>query len=216
MPVEVKVDIEQISKTIGINARVMEPQMANAAIIKFNLRKKKFLNKFDNHTISKELVAGPGAYSELFEWGSLFAFIGFDKDDYPIDKLNRFFNSAFKPPSRGKGSAKSINIVSKREIDYIFSGYRPNLKEIAQETPWPWKGTGSWALDIEQGKFLRYANYIFGHFENVPSSHSGRGLQAKSNGKLVRVRNDRPQKMPYIRKLLSDFDRNKFDDDDNN
>jgi len=204
MPVKVEVDIEQIAKTIGTQARVMEPQMANAAIIKFNYKKREFLKNFDEHQISKELVAGPGAYSKLFEWGSLFAFIGFDKNDVPIDKLNNFFNSSFRPPEKGKGSAKSIDIVSKKRIDYTFVGYRPNLKEITEQTPWPWKGSGSWALDIEEGKFLYYAYYLFGHFENVEASHSGRGLQAKKKLKLREQY--KPKKMPYIRKLLKDFD----------
>lgn len=209
MPVKVEVDIEQIAKTIGVQARVMEPQMANAAIIKFNYKKREFLKNFLENDTSKEIAAGERAHTSLFSWGSLFSFIGFEKGTKPIDELYNFFESSFMPPAKGGGSAKSIDIVSKKRIDYTFVGHRPNLNEIEDKTHWPWKGSGSWALDIEKGKFLYYAYYIYVHPNDAKASRSGPGLENKRNGKLVKLksgRDDKPQGRPYLRKLLNDFD----------
>lgn len=183
-----------------------EAQMASYAINNFNFHKNTFLREFNDHEISKELVEGNEAHSSLFSWGSLFAFIGFQKGDDPIHRLDMFFKKTFVPPLKpiGKGDDKKVKKINSQTRVYKTFGFRPDLKDIEKETLWPWTKTGSWALDIEEGKFLKYAYYIYGNFDNVEESFSKRGLQSKK----APVRYDTPSKPSkgYLRTLLDEFD----------
>lgn len=182
-----------------------EAQMASYAINNFNYQKAQFLRDFENHEISKEITAGPGAYSSLFSWGSLFAFIGFPSERKPIDELTSFFKESFKPPPKvvGKGNKRKVRRINPQTAIYKTYGEKPTLKEIEAKTRWPWTDTGSWALDIEKGKFLHYSRYIFGHFE-ATHSRSGRGFQSKRGD----VRDDYPSAPTngYLKTMLDKFD----------
>lgn len=183
-----------------------EPQMAALAINSFNVRKNEFLRSFNDHPMTQEIVAGPGAKTSLFRWGSLFSFIGFQKGDDPIHRLDMFFKKTFIPPPKpiGKGDSKKVKIIGHDKALYTTFGSRPDLKDIEGETHWPWNNMGSWALDIEKGKFLHYAYYIFGHFENDARSWSGRGLQSKKGE--VRPDNAQTPRGGYLRTMLDKFD----------
>lgn len=206
MPVNVKWNqtaVTDIIMTDGIQKS--EAQMAAIARTTFNFHKNTFLREFNEHQMSQEIKAGPGAKTSLFSWGSLFSFIGFQKDKKPIEELDDFFKKSFVPPLAGKGHGK-VRKRSKGSLTayYTAIGYRPDLKDIGGATRWPWTDTGSWALDIEKGNFLHYAYYIFGHFENNEASYSGRGLQSKK----FQVRSDTPSKPTngYLRTMLDKFD----------
>ena len=203
MPVTIKWNqtaFTEVIMTDGIQKS--EAQMVSYARNAFDFHKNTFLRDFDNHRISKELTAGPDKDSSLFNWGSLFAFIGFNKKDDPIERLHIFFKNNFIPPQKSNNRA-IVKRKNKQTAIFSVFGSRPDLKEIAQQTRRPWDNVGSWALELETGKLPHFDKFLPGHFEDVAASESGRGLEKKKP-----FRKDRYVKPAegYLRVLLNEFD----------
>jgi hypothetical protein len=201
MPTKVKFVQEALASYISENIVRTEPQMAVIARNTFNARKNLFLKGFNENAVTKELEAGRDAPSSLFEGGSLFAFIGFEKSKKPIDELRTFFNEKFIAPELGTG--KGVYKGRKDRTTYTALGFRPSIREIAAATRRPWDGVGSWALEIEEGTLPNFAHFLPGNFDDVQSSRSGRGLEIKP-----KYRSDNYSKPAsgYLKALIKEFD----------
>jgi len=164
--------------------------LQRTVFVAFEKIKNEMIQEFQNHPITKEILAGPNAENTsgtLNGYGNLFAFIGFDKNTNPIQPI--------------------LNILQKSKIEYnrttetgiIFTIVLPSKFDIFKETPMPWAAGRSWAEGIERGisglgKFL--------YTDSAETSRSGEGIQSKGvikGGKFTPV--------PYISALLKKYEK---------
>lgn len=185
-----KINFDSIRKKAS-NAKKIE-QRADKFVDKL-LEKNKlnFLNEFDDHPITKELISGPnGANTSntLGGKGNLFSFIGFFQSQNPVEELRIFLEKNF--------SFKKIkkNNKLKYSIDY------PSLEKIKNNTPMPWESGNSWAISIEKGiSGLSY--YLANKFSE--KSRSGRGIQTKN-----KIQNLNYKPSEYLSKIIKNFKKN--------
>jgi len=139
-----------------------------------NKVKNDFIEDFLYHPVTKEILAGPTSSNTsgtLGGYGNLFSFIGFEKDQKPIDDI--------------------LNLLLPIEFDYFFSQKTevtiyvrnfPAIDEIWNATPMPWSDGGgrSWAKGIESG--ISGLNYYVNFERELKSkaSRSGYGLELNS------------------------------------
>ncbi len=126
--------------------------------------KRELINEFMQHPITEEILAGPTASNTsgvLSGNGNLFAFIGFEKDDQPIQPILNLL--------------EQIQVTFGTNIDsgILFNVYFPTAKEIFDVTPMPWAMGRSWAKGIETG--ISGLGYFMYQKSNV--SRSGEGVQ---------------------------------------
>ncbi|MDP2692964.1 MAG: hypothetical protein Q8O88_04970 [bacterium] len=175
---------------------------AQAAKIKVESEKRKFLKKFDEHLVTQELKDGPDAsFSYFLPDGNLFAFLGFYEGTDPAGDLRQYLetNVNFKPGAIGSPK------VTRNRVTWAFQVETPTLQEVYDETEvhgdQSGKFTGSWVRLIEKG----LDNFLFFVFTDFRSkgvdSKSGFGLQKK---KAVRDYGSlKPTK--YVSTLLTNF-----------
>jgi hypothetical protein len=153
--------------------------------------KKTFLSEFDNHPVTKEILAGPEGSNisgSLRGKGNLFSFIGFESNSSPIEVLRKFLEESFSVKKKGS---------SKDRIQYQISG--PNINKIKSQTPMPWESGRSWVHGIEKG----ISGFSFYLFKKFKGSRSGTGLQSKSE---VNSLSFKPTK--YLSKIIDNFTKN--------
>jgi len=178
------------------NGRRFVGLAANAANIKFDIRKRKFLQEFDGHEVTQNLIANSQGKDNLF------GFIGFHASDPPIPKLRIFLDQSLQFQNRPRNKR-----MSKFTVVWSFGFGTPTLEELYSVTPYPntWKG-GSWLRGIENG-IPFFESYIY--WKAGPNSRSGTGIQAKvagrSGGPLQKLRSDQYQPRPYMKDLLTKF-----------
>ena len=154
----------------------------------------RMLSAFDNHEVTKEIEAGPGASNSsgtLGGYGNLFTFIGFDQGGDPITPLRSLL-------------ARSIKITSMRKqrgrLGLIIKFTMPSEEQIAAVTPSPWS-TESWVTAVEKG-MSGLGRYLYskqaGRFS---TSRSGQGIEAS-----IDVRGaGSSSAVQYVSKVLGDM-----------
>ena len=154
----------------------------------------RMISAFDNHEVTKEIEAGPGASNSsgtLGGYGNLFTFIGFDQGGDPITPLRSLL-------------ARSIKITSMRKqrgrLGLIIKFTMPSEEQIAAVTPSPWS-TESWVTAVEKG-MSGLGRYLYskqtGRFS---SSRSGQGIEAS-----IDVRGaGSSSPVEYVSKVLGDM-----------
>lgn len=186
MAATVTINIAQIRDKIN---RFSLPKAQNVGLVKakaiFDVRKQRFLEKFDNDPITKEIEAGPTAGGSLDVNGNLFSFIGFDAGSTPIEDLYYYLNNAIHLVSRrGIYNAGDKTLIFKMSIP-TEEGIK-KVTDLAQytinnnETGW---GTGrSWVYSIERG-IPGLNKYKFSTDPSVlgTDSRSGTGAQRKNS-----------------------------------
>lgn len=137
--------------------------------IKLNL-----IEDFLYHPVTKEILAGPTSSNSsgtLGGYGNLFSFIGFEKDQKPIDDILNLLNPI-----------KFNYFFSKKTELTIYVENYPTLEDIWNATPMPWSDGGgrSWAKGIESG--ISGLNYYVNFERELTSkaSRSGYGLELNS------------------------------------
>lgn len=151
----------------------------------FEELKKEMINEFLKHPVTKEIMAGPGAFNTsgtLRGYGNLFSFIGFNKGDKPIDPIIKLFGHTTLNVSRitSRGGLKLTVTI-------------PSRDDIFGVTPMPWATGLSWAQRVEQGMpgFGEYLN------KSSISSRSSQGVQTQND-----IRAGRFSNVPYISSFL--------------
>jgi len=155
------------------------------------------MEDFENDDITREVEGGPTApnYSNtLGGYGNLFSFIGFNKDDEPINNLRELLKSTISFKSKYIGYArKQVKFeIEMPNKDAIFS---------PEKTPMPeWNPGKSWIYAIEHG--ISGLNYYLHHSDSraMKTSRSGTGIQIKS--KLI---GGRFSNRSYITALLNKY-----------
>ena len=154
----------------------------------------RMLSAFNNHEVTKEIEAGPGASNSsgtLGGYGNLFTFIGFDQGGDPITPLRSLL-------------ARSIKITSMRKqrgrLGLIIKFTMPSEEQIAAVTPSPWS-TESWVTAVEKG-MSGLGRYLYskqaGRFS---TSRSGQGIEAS-----IDVRGaGSSSAVQYVSKVLGDM-----------
>jgi hypothetical protein len=164
----------------------------------FRRRKRRLMNDFNNHAITREIEGG--AYSSnvsgtLGGYGNLYSFIGFQKGSSPIDPVRQALDRGVKLQRKPK-----IRKTAKGQI-FEYSISAPSQKELASFAPMPWE-PGSWLLRVERG-ISGLGSYIYERSMN--KSRSGTGVQAKGQlNKGVTYK-----RTTYMSKILRDFVRSR-------
>lgn len=162
-------------------------------ILKENLDQ--YITEIQNHPVSKELNDGPDGEnisSTLDGKENLFAFIGFDAQDKPIDDLTNLIKE--------NTFLEKKSIFDRKNFQLKFNVFTPSLDEIKSQTPLPFERGRSWVKGIEDG-ISGFGYYVYGLV--FPTSRSGRGIQSKNK---VRVAAYKPVK--YMSELYNKFIKN--------
>jgi len=162
-------------------------------ILKENLDN--YINEIENHPVSKELENGPDGENisnTLNGKENLFAFIGFDSEDKPVEDL--------KDIIKQNTFLDKKSTFDKKTFELKFNVFTPSLEEIKSQTPLPFERGRSWVKGVEDG-ISGFGYYVYGLV--FPTSRSGRGIQSKNK---VRVAAYKPVK--YMTELYTKFIKN--------
>ena len=155
-------------------------------------RKRKFMARFYEHPVSREISAGKNASNTsgiIVGDGNLFSFIGFNSGDAPVQTLGAFLDSFI--------NLKKIK-YNKARGEWKFRVTLPSQKDVLAVSSIPWQPGASWAYEIEKG-IAGIGHYL--QTNNV-RSRSGGGIQVKGQ-----VRTPTPTRAKYLRTMLRDLRR---------
>lgn len=160
----------------------------------FNQIRQDMIDEFLNHPVTEEIALGPklGWNSPfLGGYGDLFSFIGFDKNDDPIEPIIK------------KLRGLRFFTVFSKGFDHKFEvRFFPTIDDIAAVTPMPWASGRSWAKGIESG-ISGLGSYLNIEHQN---SRSSAGIQAKTKrGNLVKIRGGEFRPTPYLSEILNKY-----------
>ena len=151
-----------------------------------------YIQEIENHPISKELSSGPDGENisnTLNGQENLFAFIGFDETDKPVEDLKKLIK---QNTFLGKNPK-----FDKKTFELKYDVYTPSLEEIRSETPLPFEKGRSWVKGVEDG-ISGFGYYVYGViFKN---SRSGRGIQSKN-----KIRSTAYRSISYMSELYRNF-----------
>jgi len=155
----------------------------------FNKIKEDLLREFNNHPVTKEIESGVDSLNSsgtLGGVGNLFTFIGFERNDRPIDVIRSAFNAI-----------RLTSTMVKRNGDSQTYIMYPSASDIFKITPLPWAEGRSWAKGIESGlpglgKFLHTESDV---------SRSGEGIQTSKNIRSAKFSNTK-----YISSIINQFE----------
>lgn len=156
----------------------------------FDNAKQEFLSEFENHPVTQEIEGGPSATNisnTLNGIGNLFSFIGFNKNDNPVQNLRNIIKNSFS------FSNKKISNGIRFSVKY------PSIEVIKRNTPMPWEAGNSWVNGIERG-ISGFSNYMYKRFIE---GRSGTALQNQN-----KVRSSSYKRTNYISGMINDFVKN--------
>jgi len=191
-----KIDFKQLKQEVATSYEETlkkEAVLFAQEILKENLDQ--YINDIKDHPVSKELDSGPDGEnisSTLDGKENLFAFIGFDSEDKPIDDLTNLI--------KDNTFLDKKSTFDRKTFELKFNVFTPSLDEIKSSTPLPFERGRSWVKGVEDG-ISGFGYYVYGLV--FPTSRSGRGIQSKNK---VRVAAYRPVK--YMTELYGKFIKN--------
>ena len=191
-----KIDFKQLTQEVATSYEETlkkEAVLFAQEILKENLDQ--YINDIKDHPVSKELDSGPDGEnisSTLDGKENLFAFIGFDSEDKPIDDLTNLI--------KDNTFLDKKSTFDRKTFELKFNVFTPSLDEIKNSTPLPFERGRSWVKGVEDG-ISGFGYYVYGLV--FPTSRSGRGIQSKNK---VRVAAYRPVK--YMTELYGKFIKN--------
>ena len=165
--------------------KFLRKNVESRLIKEFEVLKREMLSEFDNHPVTRELEQKTSADPSSFVTvGSLFGFIGFEKNDEPITIVREMLKTSYIAFIRTKGAI----------VD--FKVYYPSKEELFDATPLPYAAGRSWLKGIETGLSG------LGRYLNVESdnSRSGGGIQGKG-----KVRSGKFKNTKYMSEILNNF-----------
>jgi len=162
---------------------------------KFKDVKKDMINEFMSHPVTQELLQGPDGVNisgTLNGVTNLYAFIGFDDGDSPVQPILDILED-IKITKDIEQTAYGVG----RKYDISM----PTAKDIFSATPMPWATGRSWARGIETG--ISGLGYLL----RKSSQNSRSGVAIQSNNK---VRGGRFKNVQYISALIKKYEK-RFD-----
>lgn len=158
---------------------------------KFEDVKKEMLKEFLSHPVTVEISGGAGISNisgTLGGQSNLFAFIGFNSGDQPINPILEVLERvSFKESGK-----------SKKGLGIEFSVELPSPNDIFSVTPMPWATGRSWAKGIETG--ISGLGYLLN--KSSGSSRSGVAIQTRK-----RVRSGGFKNVSYISALIRKYEK---------
>jgi len=190
------VDLTGISTSIA-----RDPKFKKAASFEaqraVNEQRAEFINEFENHKVTQEILAGPNAQNMSGTLGgmgvkaNLFTFIGFEEGYNPVRPVRTILQSSmFITSVRERVLSSSANALVAVNVSL------PTLKRIQEATPMPWEPGKSWLMGIEDG-ISGFGYYMYKKFERGRSKF---GLQSKH-----KVRNSSFRAVPYFASMYDKF-----------
>lgn len=153
---------------------------------------KKYLNEIENHPVSREIADGPDGENISYTLDgkeNLFAFIGFEAGDKPIEDLKNLIKDNTFLDKRSTFNSKTFQLK--------FNVFTPSFEEIKSVTPLPFENGKSWVKGIEDG-ISGFGYYVYGLL--FPKSRSKRGIQSQN-----KVRNGTFKTVKYMSEMYSNF-----------
>jgi hypothetical protein len=175
---------EALNKQVG---KALRRDFEKEATVQFKKIKAELINEFLNHPITKEIKEGPSASNTSNTLGgvsNLFAFIGFEEGDDPIDPIVKIFESI------------DISFGGEIPMGAKFNISMPTALDIFVITPMPWASGRSWAQGIEKG--ISGLGYLLRR--NSSASRSGEAVQSS-----VKIRSGKFKNTPYISELIKKY-----------
>jgi len=182
---KVKVPKGAVTAVLKQTGKFIKPEAETRLTSQFKKIKEEMISEFNGHLVTKELDQKTSASPSSFVGnGSLFGFIGFDRNDEPTQIVREMLNSS---------ELKFIKIHG-QTVD--FKIFYPSKEELFDATPLPWATGRSWLKGIESGLSG------LGKYLNVDSteSRSGGGIQSVSRAGGGRFRQTK-----YISEILNNF-----------
>jgi hypothetical protein len=155
---------------------------------RFNEIKSKLIQEFLQHPITQEILAGPSSSNSSGTLGgvsNLFAFIGFEESDEPINPILEILNSI------------TISYSGDIAKGCKFRSNFPEPSDIFEITPMPWASGRSWSEGIEKG--ISGLGYLLSTYDKS-FSRSGAAMQSS-----VKVRGGGFRNTPYISFILNKY-----------
>jgi hypothetical protein len=152
----------------------------------------KYINEIENHPVSQEIANGPDGENISYTLDgkeNLFAFIGFDAGDKPIEDLKNLIKENTFLDKRSTFNSKTFELK--------FNIFTPSFEEIKSVTPLPFENGKSWVKGIEDG-ISGFGYYVYGLL--FPKSRSKRGIQSQN-----KVRNGSFKTVKYMSELYNNF-----------
>lgn len=174
-----------VELVVNQSGKLVRPKVEPSLVKEFKKIREEMLSEFNQHPVTRELDQKTGADpSEFVSHGSLFGFIGFEKNDNPSEVVREML----------KKSELSFAKITRGRID--FKAFYPSKEELFAATPMPWASGRSWLKGIESGISG------LGKYLNIDSdaSRSGGGMQSQYT-----VRSARFKATEYISKILNNF-----------
>jgi hypothetical protein len=147
--------------------------------------KSAMIKEFLSHPVTIELMGGPSSSNTSGTLGgisNLFAFIGFDSSDKPIEPILQILENM------------NYNYSGEAKIGVTFYVNIPEAADIFKATPMPWASGRSWAKGIETG--ISGLGYLL----RKDKGRSGKAIQSKR-----KVRSQRFQNTQYISALIKKY-----------
>ena len=196
------VRVDQIVKKIA-NSKSVERKMSSIVYKNFERERRRVVNEFESHPVTKELEMGHDAFNVSGTTngiGNLYSFIGFPQGANPVDPVRKLM-MGIKISRRPQKT-----VISRNKIEKVYKVYSPGMSDFQAETPMPWETGLSWVRGVERGISG------FGHFMatnspgtegfNFSGSRSGGGVQVK---RTLSTMGFKPVK--YLSLILSNFRR---------
>lgn len=188
-------NIKAIATRIAKSAKFRRATLKNAEK-KYAIEKKKLLERFQNHSITREIEGGADASNSsntLGGRGNLFSYIGFNRSSNPIAPVEKVLLTSGGIKKRGVKTK-----IRKSKIRQTYTATAPDVNLLKSASPMPFQGGRSWLFDIETG-ISGFNNYLVKRFS---AGRSGTALQTKNR---VRGGSYRPPSNGYVRKMLAQF-----------
>ena len=143
------------------------------------------IKEFLTHPVTVEIMAGPNSSNISGTLGgasNLFAFIGFESSDKPIESILQMLENM------------NYNYSGESKIGVKYYVNIPEAADIFQMTPMPWASGRSWAKGIETG--ISGLGYLL----KKKKGRSGEAIQTKT-----KVRSGGFQNTTYISALINKY-----------
>ena len=185
-----RINMKSIKKKIGISKKTRDIMEASARK-RFDEAKKRLMKDFDNHAVTKELIAGPdgGNLSDtLGGYGNLFSYMGFPSGATPTTAVRNFLIQAIK--IKRSSNRGGLNVSYNINV--------PSLKDFSFASM-PWETGKNWVEGVEVG----VSGFSYYLARAAAASRSGTAIQidgtlrAKTSSVGVK----------YVSKLVEDLKR---------
>jgi len=175
---------EALNKQVG---KALRRDFEKKATLQFKKIKAELITEFLNHPVTQEIRQGPSASNTsntLNGVSNLFAFIGFEEGDDPIDPILKIFESM------------DISFGGEIPMGAKFNISMPTALDIFSITPMPWASGRSWAQGIEKG--ISGLGYLLRNRSS--KSRSGEAVQSS-----VKIRSGGFKNTQYISALINKY-----------